>query len=220
MSETKGLAHALAILQTRLPEIKKDQTAKVKTKTGADYSYKYVDLAQISRALLPVLGDLGLSFIATPTTIEGRFVLAYKLLHVSGESESGVYPLPSDGSPQSMGSAITYARRYCLSAVTGIAPDEDDDGVAANANYHHQAARPQQQPEPQWEQPLPDAVTDQPWMDRFESRADKAGTAGELKGLWTELVDKHKRLQVTDADADTLKTLLTHRKTELEESPA
>lgn len=129
MTETKSLAAAVAMLQTRLPEIKKSQTAD----TGS-YSYNYADLAQITRLLMPILGDLGLAFMAKPTMREdGKVVLAYKLLHVSGETEEGEYPLPSSGTPQAMGSAITYARRYCLCAVTGIAPEDDDDGAAAQA---------------------------------------------------------------------------------------
>jgi hypothetical protein len=35
--------------------------------------------------------------------------------------------------PQSWGSSITYSRRYCLSSIVGIAPDEDDDGNKASA---------------------------------------------------------------------------------------
>lgn len=143
MTDTKPetLAQAVALLQTRLPEIKKDQTAKVKT-DKANYSYTYADLAQITRQLMPILGALGLSFIAKPTTVDSRFVLAYKLLHISGGSEEGEYPLPVSGTPQSIGAAITYARRYCLCAVTGIAPEDDDDGAAAQAEHErHQETR-------------------------------------------------------------------------------
>jgi hypothetical protein len=132
VTETKNLAQAVALLQTHLPEIKKTQTASVQT-DKARYKYTYADLAQITRELMPILGSLGLSFMAKPTTVDGRFVLAYKLLHVSGESEMGEYPLPASGSPQAIGAAITYARRYSLCAVTGIAPEEDDDGAAAQA---------------------------------------------------------------------------------------
>ena len=129
MEKTESLAQAVAVLQTRLPEIKKSQTAD----TGS-YKYTYADLAQVTRELMPILGELGLSFMARPTMRDdGKFVLAYKLLHVSGEAETGEYPLPTSGTPQAMGSAITYARRYCLCAITGIAPEDDDDGAAAQA---------------------------------------------------------------------------------------
>ena len=139
MTDTTSLAQALALLQTRLPKIEKSQTADVPTKNGGSYKYTYADLAQITRELMPILGDLGMAFIAKPTTTDdGRFVLAYRLLHVSGESEDGEYPLPTNGTPQAVGSAITYARRYCLCAVTGVAP-EDDDGAAAQAAAERQS---------------------------------------------------------------------------------
>jgi hypothetical protein len=131
VTETKTLAQALAMLQTRLPDIKKTQTADVKT-DKTRYKYSYADLAQITQRLMPILGELGLSFTARPTLSDDRFVLAYKLLHISGEFMGGEYPLPASGSPQAVGSAITYARRYCLCAITGAAP-EDDDGAAAQA---------------------------------------------------------------------------------------
>jgi hypothetical protein len=221
VTETNGLAQALATLMTKLPEIKKVSEAKVETKGGGSYKYTYADLAQISRVLLPILGECGLSFITKPTmTDDGRMVLAYKLLHVTGQSEDGQYPLPTGGTPQSMGSAITYARRYCLCAVTGVAPDEDDDGAAAQANYHHQAARPAPQPEPQWERPAPEPVTDQAWATKFETRVAAADSEGKLKGLYEELCVKFDIGQLTPTDREVLGKLVALRKTELEESPA
>lgn len=126
------LAAALALLQTRLPEIKKSETAEVVTQKGT-YSYTYANLAGISQQILPLLGELGLAFICKPTFSGDRFVLAYSLLHTGGEREDGEYPLPASGTPQAVGSAITYGRRYCLCAVTGVAPEEDDDASAAEA---------------------------------------------------------------------------------------
>ena len=121
------LAAALAAFQSELPHLGKANTANAGT-----YMYKYADLADVSTLVLPLLGKHGLSFSAKPTlTDDGRFVLEYTLRHAAGDSDTGRYPLPSSGSPQQIGSAITYARRYALSSVTGIAPDEDDDGAAA-----------------------------------------------------------------------------------------
>jgi hypothetical protein len=128
------LAAAMAKLQTRLPKIFKGNTATIKNEK-ANYSYQYADLSDISERLLPVMGEVGLSFIAMPTYVGERFVLEYELLHVSGESRKGIFPLPTAGGPQAVGSAITYARRYCLCAVSGIVPDSDDDGQAAQAAH-------------------------------------------------------------------------------------
>jgi hypothetical protein len=143
---TGGIAAALADLQTQLPRITKDQTATVPTKTGGSYKYSYADLAQVSHELLPLLGKLGLSFTSRPTIEDGKFVLAYELLHISNESRSGVYPLPDRGTPQEIGGAITYARRYCLCAVTGLAPDDDQDAaLAERAASRRESRSPRQQ---------------------------------------------------------------------------
>jgi hypothetical protein len=143
MTDPIGLADALAALQAKLPHITKDETARVVTKDKGTYSYSYANLASISKLLLPALAKHGLSFIAKPGfDAEGRFVLAYALMHTSGETERGQYPLPLTGSPQQIGSAITYARRYCLCAVTGAAADEDDDDAQAAEAVRAQYQRP------------------------------------------------------------------------------
>jgi hypothetical protein len=140
---------ALAQLQMELPRIDKDQTAKVKSeRTGAQYSYTYADLAQISQKVLPLLGKVGLAFTSRPTMKEGRFVLVYELRHVSGDMIEGEYPLSERATPQEIGGAITYARRYCLCAVTGVAPDDDDNDamVAERGARKRREIRDQQPP--------------------------------------------------------------------------
>lgn len=130
--EPSTLSAALAMFQRNLPTIRKSETAEVQTKTGGKYKYSYADLAAVSQAVLPQLGAVGLSWVTRPTVNEaGKLVLAYSLRHVSGgECIEGEYPL-SGGTPQEIGSAITYARRYCLCSVTGVAPEQDDDDAAA-----------------------------------------------------------------------------------------
>lgn len=128
---TPNLNAALAAVQSELPRIDKGKTATVPTKQGGQYSYSYADLADVSAAIVPLLGKHGLAFTTWPTLAGNRFVLRYELLHASGESKTGEYPLPIDAGAQALGSAITYGRRYCLCAVTGVAPDDDDDAAAA-----------------------------------------------------------------------------------------
>lgn len=124
------LATALARFQAEIPHIGKDNLAVVKSDKGS-YKYTYADLSDISAKVLPLLAKHGLSFSCKPTLFDGKFVLEYTLRHAAGEKDTGYYPLNAQGTPQQIGSAITYARRYALSAVTGIVPDEDDDGQAA-----------------------------------------------------------------------------------------
>jgi len=127
--EAGGLARALAAVQAELPRIKKDKTARVEKNGVLQYTYKYADLADVSDAIMPVLAKHGLSFTCVPTIRDdGRFVLRYNLMHSSGDKIGGDYPLPEGGRPQDIGGWITYARRYALGAVTGVATEEDTDG--------------------------------------------------------------------------------------------
>jgi hypothetical protein len=129
MTEQSELTLALTKLQAALPAIGKDQKATVKSDKGS-YTYNFADLASISAAVLPLLSGVGLAWTTRPTIEDGKFVLRYQLRHVSGEVLEGTYPLPSASRPQEIGSAITYARRYALCAVTGIAPANDDQDAA------------------------------------------------------------------------------------------
>jgi hypothetical protein len=135
--ENGSIAQALANLQTQLPEVRKAQKAVVPTRAGGSFSYSYAGLPDISKELLPLMGKLGLAWVCRPTLKDdNKLVLAYMLMHVGGERLSGEYPL-TGSTPQEIGSAITYARRYVLCSITGLAADDDDDGALAN-----QAARP------------------------------------------------------------------------------
>lgn len=126
--QPENLAAALVALQEDMPVIRKA--------TDGQFG-KYADLAIVVKELRPVMARLGLAFTAKPTIAvresgDREFVLAYKLVHApSGQSDAGEYPLPQ-GTPQALGSAITYARRYALCAITGAVADTDDDGRAAS----------------------------------------------------------------------------------------
>lgn len=134
------LAAALAAFQAEVPKVVKSSKADINPKEGRSYTYEYAELGAVNEAVMPLLGRHGLSFLAKPTWVSRpdstmTFCLIYKLMHSSGEQEVGLWPLPPPdrATMQSLGSAITYARRYAFQAVTGVAPaaGEDDDGAAA-----------------------------------------------------------------------------------------
>jgi hypothetical protein len=145
--KTDQIGAALSALQADLPIVPRERTGEIsgESKSGQRYSYEYsyADLAAIATMLYPRLGTHGLAFTAAPTLNDrGQFVLRYMLLHKSGQSIPGEYPLPTDvRSPQGMGSAITYARRYCLCSVTGVVT-ADDDGAAAEHAARDQSVQP------------------------------------------------------------------------------
>lgn len=130
MSETANIAASLAELQAELPVVAKSKKAKVKTRDGGSYEYTYAGLAEVSEAALPLLSKHGLAFSACPRGTDHGYELAGVLLHTSGERIEGALPIYGN-SPQEIGSAITYARRYLLGSMTGLVTDDDDDGNAA-----------------------------------------------------------------------------------------
>ncbi|GAA4681228.1 ERF family protein [Phytohabitans rumicis] len=147
-----NLAAALAKVQAELPKLDRDRTVTVEPKDPkkAPYSYSYVTLANLSDAILPRLAQHGLSFAAMPGAgADGKMCLRYQLLHESGESLSGEFPISGEGGIQMIGGRITYARRYCLAAIVGVAADEDDEARLADAEgprtAQRAAARPRQQ---------------------------------------------------------------------------
>jgi len=145
MTSHETLAAALAAVQAKLPKLVKGETAKVtgESKTGAkvSYSYGYAGLDQVVEAVLPALGENGLSISSKTTIAEGGgFMLEVALMHEKGDREIGYWPLPDPrrSGPQEIGSAMTYGRRYLTLALTGTFPGgEDDDGAKAQ-NYAQQ----------------------------------------------------------------------------------
>lgn len=129
------LAKALVVFQSAIPVITKDSKAEV-----GKYGYEYASLPMLTPILFKALTDVGLSYVTVPDMVDGNFVLRATLLHVSGESISGNYPLGSPTLPaQQIGSNITYARRYALLSMTGVSPEGSDDDGAAGSQGQAQA---------------------------------------------------------------------------------
>lgn len=118
-------AAAWAEAWANMPPIPKTHTAKI----GDKFSYKYADLPDIIDAVRPVLAKYGLSVAQAVVPVgDGLLGVTTTIYHSAGHSESfGPTPMPAVGDPRAIGSAITYARRYSLTAALGIASDEDTD---------------------------------------------------------------------------------------------
>lgn len=122
---TIELAKALAKFQSEI----KDPSKSGKANYG-----KYVTLDELLESIRPVLSQNGLSFLQFPGGDGQLITITTVLLHSSGEwIESEPFTLKSQKvDPQGAGSAVTYGRRYSLSAILGVAWDTDDDGQASS----------------------------------------------------------------------------------------
>lgn len=116
-------------LSTALAKAQSEIRGAVKDDTNPHYKMKYASLASVWDACRKPLSDNGLSVTqVTDINPQGEVVLLTTLHHSSGQYLGGAYPLrPVKDDPQGMGSALTYARRYTLASLVGVAP-EDDDG--------------------------------------------------------------------------------------------
>lgn len=121
--ETKNIAKALAAVQGDMPNVTRDTGGQV-----GNSKYKYATLDAVYEAARPLLKKNGLS---VHSQFDGDNLIMI-LLHDSGESlHCGSYPLGAATKHQERGSALTYARRYMLTTILGIA-QEDDDGAKGN----------------------------------------------------------------------------------------
>jgi len=127
------LAAALSKAQGAMKHPGKNKTAKVPMKAGGTYSYNYADLADVLDAVRAPFAANGLAVVQVPFNEGPNAVgICTRILHASGQWIEGTLHMPcADGKPQTIGSAITYGRRYALSPMAGIASDDDDDGSAA-----------------------------------------------------------------------------------------
>lgn len=133
-----------------MPTVAKTKTAKVKTKSGYDFEYGYVDLATIDK----YLEENNLAYDQFIEVMENKFtggVIAqfimtqrYKIkddgtLEKWGEPMRGLpFDIPAGLDIQGIGSRTTYLRRYSVSMAFGLAP-EDDDGQSAMPKEKPQA---------------------------------------------------------------------------------
>lgn len=120
------VAKALVACQTSLSDITKGRTAN-----AGQYSYTYADLRDALATVRPVFASQGLAVTQTAAAEEHDVVVWTTILHESGQYlTTQPVRFPVGKTIQQSGSAITYARRYALMAVCGLAT-EDDDGASA-----------------------------------------------------------------------------------------
>jgi hypothetical protein len=161
-----AFAAALAKAQGEISGASKDSL-------NPHFKNKYADLAAVWDACREPLSKNGIAVIQPPCAQSATVTVTTLLAHASGEwIESDLTMTAQQNTPQGIGSCITYARRYALSSMAGIAP-EDDDGNAASQS----ATRG---PSMQLPVNAPTGFAD--WLADLEATADE-GTAA-LEKAW------------------------------------
>ncbi len=101
--------------------------------TNPHYQSKYASLKSIRTAARAPLSENNLSVLQQVFSNENVFFVRTVLGHSSGEWISNTFKILIDkNNMQGLGSSVTYARRYGVSALIGIVDTEDDDGNAAS----------------------------------------------------------------------------------------
>lgn len=128
MAEAKTLAEALCAAQKQMQNPKKDKTAKVKTRTGGEYTYNYTTLDAVLDVVRPALNDNGVFLSQHSEVVENGMMLHTAVMFGDTMQVLDVTPYQYDTDPQEFGKRETYARRYSLLKAFGLAGDDDTDG--------------------------------------------------------------------------------------------
>lgn len=141
-SEFKTQSDTISKIALALSKAQAKITAAKRTAENPFFGSKYADLNSVWESLRAPLSEHELAVVQTPIEDEHGTAIITTLAHSSGEwFRSKLYITPKAKDAQSVGSAITYARRYALSAITGAAPDDDDDGNGAAGHNGNGAAK-------------------------------------------------------------------------------
>jgi hypothetical protein len=124
-AELEKLFQALALAQGEMKPAVLDMK-------NPHFNSRYASMTSIQEAYQGPLHRHGLSIVQQVFSDDSRFFIRTVLGHTSGQWMASVFELVTDRkNMQSLGSAITYARRYGISALIGVVDTEDDDGNAA-----------------------------------------------------------------------------------------
>lgn len=182
MSETEAIAKLYEAMSLAQAEFKK----ALKDSENPFFKSNYADLESIIDAIRPAFAKYGLAFIQPTEIVDGKLYLKTVIVHKAGGRIESIYPVVSSKpDPQSLGSAISYARRYSLSAMAGVVTSDDDDAEAAMGRPQQQQAPPPQKPVNHAPSSVPKSNLSEAQVKRFHAMAKKLN--------WTK-VDGDKRL--------------------------
>lgn len=156
------------------------------------FKSKFASLAAVRNAVIPVMAKNGICVAQDLTNLEGAMSCVTILTHSSGQQmRFGPLIIPTSKSDaHGIGSASTYAKRFALMAVMGVAGDDDDDGNASVGKPTTQAYEAPHKPQGDMGKNVPADVADKAAIemrDILESDVDE-----DVKCL--HVADKHDAL--------------------------
>jgi len=187
------LAQALAKAQAELHN-------PPKNKVNPHFNSRYVDLADGLDFIRKVLGKHGISFVQGTNIEEGFIFLHTRLMHSSGQWLESVYPVCGPDKHQIMGSAMTYARRYSIFGLVGVAGEDDDDGEAASDAKNVQTKGPAKNAKAPAKPALLDPAESEFLLQGMKTALDMVETREQLVQWATENKTNKERLQPKDQD--------------------
>lgn len=183
-----ALAAALAKAQAGFTFASKSAEAPILSKGKDGKTYQsgkrtYADLQSVLDAVREGLASNGIAVIQAPMPCQkDGILLRTTLAHESGEWIASELELPNDrmGGVQGMGSALTYARRYALAAMVGIAQDDDDGETAMQESRKAQAKQHE--------------------SDRAQAKANNPDppTKAQIDAFWAVMHKRHPEAQTKE----------------------
>lgn len=184
---------ALAKAQGEFKAIEKNREVTITTKSGHSYKFRYADLEEILTKTRPALSANGLAMIQTVEHGQQGPLLTCKLMHAGGGMITSEVLIPSArdmaADPKAFGAAITYFRRYMVTAMLGVAADDDLDEDGQEGQQHQAPATAGRKPpvtQPQRRQAQAPAETNHAPAGQNGKQATapsangSAATAGEI----------------------------------------
>ena len=181
-------------LSKAMAEFQKSIQQPLKDANNPFFKSQYVPLENVVEAITETGSPLGISFMQFASSDEtGSIEVATLVMHSTGEyiEFPPVRMKPESNKPQAVGSAITYAKRYALSAIFGITSDKDDDGNEATGLNKQVEKQPKQQIKQQQTQ---DDATGK--IEKYWTELEKLGV--DVAEVKTYLCDKHKVGKLVD----------------------
>lgn len=182
---------SIAAIAAALAKAQGELTGAAKDSLNPHFKNKYADLSAIWDACRPALSKHGIAVVQSPSADGARVTLTTLLAHTSGEwIQAALEMTAQQNTPQGIGSCITYARRYALASMVGVAPEDDDGNAASQGTSAGPRAMAAKVPA------VPDGFAD------FVADLEAVAVEGEaaLKATWTK-AQPYLRKHLTDTDS-------------------